>query len=103
MERSETMAQKSYDERLAEIIKKKEQLEAQEKQIKRRKSEDERKKRTRRLIELGDIIESVLGRATTDEDKIRFLNFLKKQESNGKFFSKAMNGTASSDEKVEAE
>lgn len=103
MERSETMAQKSYDERLDAILKKKEQLEAQAKQIKRRKSEDERKKRTRRLIELGGIIESVLGRATTDEDKIKFLNFLKKQEANGKFFSKAMNGTTSQDEKTDEE
>lgn len=81
------MAQKSYDEKLEEILKKKAQLEAQEKAIKKRKSEDERKKRTRRLIELGGIVESVLGRDTTEEDKIRFLNFLKKQEVNGKFFS----------------
>ena len=85
------MAQKSYDERLSEIAKKKEQLDAQEKAIKKRQSEDERKKRTRRLIEMGGIVESVLGRATTDDDKIRFMNFLNKQESNGKFFSKAMN------------
>ena len=59
------MAQKSYDEKLEEILKKKAQLEAQEKAIKKRKSEDERKKRTRRLIELGGIVESVLGRDTT--------------------------------------
>jgi hypothetical protein len=85
------MAQKSYDERLSEIAKKKEQLDAQEKAIKKRQSEDERKKRTRRLIEMGGIVESVLGRSTTDEDKIRLMNFLNKQESNGKFFSKAMN------------
>ena len=84
------MAQKSYDERLSEIAKKKEQLDAQEKAIKKRQSEDERKKRTRRLIEMGGIVESVLGRSTTDDDKIRFMNFLNKQESNGKFFSKAM-------------
>ena len=65
------MAQKSYDEKLEEILKKKAQLEAQEKAIKKRKSEDERKKRTRRLIELGGIVESVLGRDTTEEDKIK--------------------------------
>ena len=74
------MAQKSYDEKLEEILKKKAQLEAQEKAIKKRKSEDERKKRTRRLIELGGIVESVLGRDTTEEDKIRFLNFLKSRK-----------------------
>lgn len=77
------------------------QLEAQEKAIKKRKSEDERKKRTRRLIELGGIVESVLGRDTTEEDKIRFLNFLKKQEANGKFFSKAMNSAIVQDENSE--
>ncbi len=85
------MAQKSYEERLSEIAKKKDQLDAQEKAIKKRQSEDERKKRTRRLIEMGGIVESVLGRSTTEDDKIRFMNFLNKQESNGKFFSKAMN------------
>ena len=42
------MAQKSYDEKLEEILKKKAQLEAQEKAIKKRKSEDERKN----LVEL---------------------------------------------------
>lgn len=97
------MAQRTYEERLAEITKRKEQLIAQEKQLKKRQSVEERKKRTRRLIELGGIVESVLGRATTDDDKARFLNFLKKQESNGKFFSKAMNSVASQDEKMEME
>ncbi|HPF30660.1 MAG TPA: conjugal transfer protein TraD [Lachnospiraceae bacterium] len=93
------MAQKTYDERIAEINKKQEQLKAQEKAIKKRQSEEERKKRTRRLIELGGIVEAVLNRTTTDDDKIRFMNFLKKQESNGNFFSKAMNDTAIKEEK----
>lgn len=95
------MVQKSYNERLAEITKKQEQLKAQEKAIKKRKSEEERKKRTRRLIELGGIVESVLERTTTNEDKIRFLNFLKKQEINGNFFSKAMNEVLLQDDKLE--
>ena len=85
------MAQKSYDERLADIRKKREQLIAQH-------TAQERKKRTRRLIELGGIIESVLGRETTDDDKKRLLNFLKKQEMNGKFFTKAMNFNDSQEE-----
>lgn len=88
------MAQKSYDERLNEIRRKKEQLQARERDIMKRKSEEDRKKRTKRLIELGGIVESVLGRPTTDEDKIRLLNFLKKQESNGKYFTNAMNDRA---------
>ena len=81
---------RSYEERLEELQKKRDQLLAQEKALKKRQSEAERKKRTRRLIELGGIVESVLGRPTTDDDKIRLLNFLKMQERNGMYFSKAM-------------
>ena len=93
------MAQKTFEERMAEITKKQEQLKAREKAIKKKYADDERKKRTRRLIEFGGMVESVLGRPTTDEDKIRFLNFLNKQEENGKFFSKAMNNSIVKDEK----
>jgi hypothetical protein len=85
------MTQRSYEERLAEIAIRQEQLKAQERDLKKRQSADERKKRTRRLIELGGIVESVLGRPTVDGDKERFLSFLKKQEINGRFFTKAMN------------
>ena len=86
------MSQRTYDERIAELQKRQDQLKAQERDLKKRQTAEERKKRTRRLIELGGIVESVLGRPTVDEDKIRFLNFLKKQETNGNFFTKAMNG-----------
>ena len=86
------MAQRTYDERIDELRKKQEQLKAQERDLMKRQSADERKKRTRRLIELGGIVESVLGRPTVDEDKVRFMNFLKRQENNGNFFTKAMNG-----------
>lgn len=85
------MATRNYDERIAELQKRQEQLKAQERALKKRQSEEERKKRTRRLIELGGIVESVLERPTTDEDKIRLLNFLKRQEANGKYFTRAMN------------
>ena len=88
------MATRNYDERIADLQKRQEQLKAQEKALKKRQSEEERKKRTRRLIELGATVESVLERPTTDEDKIRLLNFLKKQESNGKYYTKAMNADA---------
>ncbi len=87
------MAQRTYVERIDELAKKMEQLEAQKKALEQKQKEEERKKRTKRLIELGGIIESVLGRPTADEDKIRLLNFLKKQEANGKYFTKAMNDT----------
>lgn len=82
---------RTYDERIEELKKKQEQLKAQEKALKKRQNEEERKSRARRLIELGGIVESVLGRETTEEDKVSLLNFLKKQENNGNYFTKAMN------------
>jgi hypothetical protein len=85
------MTQRSYEDRIAEIQKKQEQLEAQKRALQKKQSEEDRKKRTRRLIELGGIVESVLGRPSTEEDKIRLLNFLNRQEKNGCFFTKAMN------------
>lgn len=94
------MAARSFDERIEELRKKKQQLEAQEKALQKRKTEEERRKRTRRLIELGGIVESILGRPTTDDDKLRFMNFLKKQERNGNFFTKAMNETVFTPEKA---
>ena len=85
------MTTRSYDERIDELRKKVEQLKAQERDLTKRHNAEERKKRTRRLIELGGIVESVLGRPTTDQDKVRFMYFLKLQEQRGGFFSKAMN------------
>ena len=93
------MVQKSFDEKILEIEKKQAQLDAQKKSLKKKQSVEERKKRTRRLIELGGIVESVLGRATNDDDKIRLINFLKKQESNGGFFKKAMDESIVENEK----
>lgn len=90
------MPQRTYGERINDLSKKMEQLEAQKKALEQKQKEEERKKRTKRLIELGGIIESVLGRPTVDEDKSRLLNFLRRQEANGKFFSKAMNEKKSS-------
>ena len=52
------MAQKSFDEKIEENLKKQAQLKAQERDLRKRHSEEERKKRTRRLIELGGIVES---------------------------------------------
>ena len=85
------MSQKSFDERIAELQKRQEQLKAQERDLIKRHNAEERKKRTRRLIEIGGITESVLGRPLTDQDKVRFQYFLKLQEQRCGFFSKAMN------------
>ena len=49
---------------------------------------------------MGAIVESVLGRSTTDDDKIRLEKFLRGQEQRGKYFSKAMND---SDDSVESD
>lgn len=85
------MTQKSYDERIEELQKRQEQLKAQEKALKKRASEEERRKRAKRLIEMGAIVESVLGRPTDEEDRVRFLAILRKLESNENSFSKVMN------------
>ena len=82
---------RTYDERIEELTKRQAQLKAHERQLKKRQSAEERKHRTKRMIEIGAIVESVLGRPTTDEDKERLQAFLRKQEANGKFFTKAMN------------
>lgn len=85
------MAVRSLEERIAENLKKQEELRAQEKALKKRQSEAERKARTKRLVEMGGIVSHVLGRDLIDDDKIKFLKFLEMQERNGKYFSRAMN------------
>lgn len=85
------MAARSYDERIAELQKKQEELKAQEKVLRKKQSDAERKARTKRLVEMGGIVSHVLGRELTDDDKIKFLKFLEMQERNGKYFSRAMN------------
>lgn len=84
------MASRTYEERIEELQKRQAQLKEQEKDLQRRASAERRKKRTRRLIEIGGIVESVLGREIDDDDKTRLLNFLHQQERNGKYFTKAM-------------
>lgn len=69
----------------------KEQLNQQVKQLKARKSQEERKARTKRLIEIGAAVESVLGRPIEHDELPKLIDFLKTQEQRGHFFSKAMN------------
>ena len=70
---------------------KKEQLNQQVKQLKARKSQEERKARTKRLIEIGAAVESVLNRPIEHDELPKLIDFLKTQEQRGHFFSKAMN------------
>ena len=55
-----------------------------------RQKDVETKKRTHRLCQIGGAVESVLGSAIEEEDIPKLIGFLKRQEANGKFFSKAM-------------
>ncbi len=91
MKEDDIKMNKSYEERIAELQKRQNELKEQTKDLQRRAKEAERKKRTRRLIEIGGIVESVLGREFNDSDKMKLLQFLKSQERNGKFFTQAMN------------
>ena len=78
------------DEEIQKYLEKANQLQAQKKMLEKQKKEADRKARTRMLIEIGGTVESVLGREFTDGDNIRLMNFLKAQERNGKYFTKAM-------------
>ena len=95
---------KSYEERMLEMEKKEqESLEkakryaAQKKELLKRKKAEESKKRTHRLCQVGGAVESVLGATIEEEDIPKLIGFLKKQEANGKFFSKAMQKETHSD------
>ena len=88
---------KSYEERLLQLEKREqESLEkakryaAQKKELLKRKKAEESKKRTHRLCQIGGAVESVIGSAIEEEDIPKLVGFLKRQEANGKFFSKAM-------------
>lgn len=82
------------EERIAELDKKIEQIKAQKKAILQREKQAERKARTKRLIEIGGAVESVLGQPIEKEDLPKLINFLKQQEERGHYFSKAMQNEA---------
>ena len=88
---------KSYEERLLQLekreqesLEKAKQYAAQKRELEKRKKAEESKKRTHRLCQIGGAVESVLGSAIEEEDIPKLVSFLKRQEANGKFFSKAM-------------
>ena len=88
---------KSYEERLLQLekreqesLEKAKQYAAQKRELEKRKKAEESKKRTHRLCQIGGAVESVLGSAIEEEDIPKLVGFLKRQEANGKFFSKAM-------------
>ena len=88
---------KSYEERMLQLEKKEQeslekakQYATQKRELEKRKKAEESKKRTHRLCQIGGAVESVLGCAIEEEDIPKLVGFLKRQEANGKFFSKAM-------------
>lgn len=95
---------RSLEERIQEknlraqkLIEQAKKAEAQVKQLEKRQQAEERKKRTHRLIQIGAAVESVLDMSIEEEDIPRLIAFLKKQEANGKFFSKAMQKSPDTD------
>ena len=91
-------SKRTLDERIQEkdnlmqqLLTKAKQYEAQIKQLEKRKKEEERRARTHRLITMGGVVSSVLNRDFIEGDDMRLMNFLKQQERNGGYFSKAMN------------
>ncbi|MCM1316062.1 MAG: hypothetical protein NC205_02580 [Prevotella sp.] len=89
---------KTKQERLEELIEKQKQLKEQERKIRSQISADERKKRTKHLIEIGGAVYSVLGDSYQDGDVERLIDFLQGQEQRGKYFSKAMRVNKSDNE-----
>ena len=88
---------KSYEERMLQLekreqesLEKAKQYAAQKRELEKRKKAEESKKRTHKLCQVGGAVESVLGCAIEEEDIPKLVGFLKRQEANGKFFSKAM-------------
>ena len=86
---------KSYEERMLEMEKK--EQESLEKAKRYAAQKKELLKRTHRLCQVGGAVESVLGAPIEEEDIPKLIGFLKKQEANGKFFSKAMQKETNTD------
>ena len=83
-------ARKTTAERIAELQEKEAQLRELMKQLKKRESEEQRKARTRRLIQIGAEVESVLGRPIEPEELPKLRKFLQNQETRGHYFTRAM-------------
>ncbi len=88
---------KSYEERLLEMerreqesLEKAKRYAAQKRELQKRQKAEENKKRTHRLCVIGGAVESVLGCPIEEAAIPKLLGFLKRQEANGRYFSKAM-------------
>ena len=105
------VALKSYEERIAELDAKREQkekelaqLKARQKKLQQQQKALERKARTKRLIETGALIESVLGRPVEQEDIEpikQLIEYYRNKKLSGQsiYVSQQSSSTASSDQK----
>lgn len=73
------MAAKTYDERIANIDQKLHRLQQDRQALQRQKAEKERKERTRRLIEIGAILEKTTGRSYGTIDQRKNLQYVLEQ------------------------
>lgn len=90
------MATRTLDERIKDLQTKQAQLKAQERALKAKQAQADRKARTKRLIEIGGAVESVLKKAIGEEGEIQqedipaLIAFLQNQEDRGNYFSNAI-------------
>ena len=75
---------------LADSFEKAKKYAAQKRELQKRQKAEESRKRTHRLCVIGGAVESVLGCPIEEEDIPKLIGFLKRQEANGRYFSKAM-------------
>lgn len=90
-------AKRTVEERIAELNKREQdmlekasRLKAQKKELEKRYKEEQKKARTHRLCQIGGAVESVLGDTIEEADIPKLIGFLKRQEENGCYFSRAM-------------
>lgn len=77
-----TESKKNLQERIEKQEEKIQQEQEKLKQLKARYQEEERKKRTRRLIEIGATVESILKCEFSEETLNLFSNFLRENKEN---------------------
>lgn len=90
-------SKRTVEERIAELNKREQdmlekvsRLKAQKKELEKRYKEEQKKARTHRLCQIGGAVESVLGGPIEEADIPKLIGFLKRQEENGCYFSRAM-------------
>ena len=87
------MKRKTVEERNADLKDLREQIKKMQnkaREMAKRNKVQERKERTKRLIEIGAVVESVYGQAIVNELLPYLQKFLEGQNERGNYFSKAL-------------